>query len=197
MLFRANGDLLQRGYRIGVESAFRHPSEQLYWRQYWYEELKRANPDMEEKHLLDLRDAYAAPLEGPNASAHLTGAALDISMYEAKTLTPVQLDSPDLGDFENAIPLNPLLPDHILRQRYLLLNTLIAHGFINRHNEMWHISYGDQYWAQATGKNPIYGVYPYSIKPIHSFKKTEKHTDRIAKGHIKVLSRQNPNLLFV
>lgn len=40
-----------------------------------------------------------------------------------------------------------------VRNRRLLLEVLEEVGFVNYEEEWWHVSYGDQYWAQKTGQS--------------------------------------------
>jgi len=93
---------------------------------------------------------------------HSTGGAVDIEIID-KTGRPLDFGM-ELSDWDVVSPelcateFNSL-PDAVMRNRKLLVETLAAEGFINYPREWWHFSYGDQYWAFATGSaKALYGT---------------------------------------
>lgn len=40
-----------------------------------------------------------------------------------------------------------------LRNRQLLVDVMTSAGFVNYGHDWWHYSYGDRYWAYATGSD--------------------------------------------
>ena len=104
---------------------------------------------------------YVSP---PEIAPHCAGAAVDLTLC---TADGVELD---LGTPVNASPEesggacytgHPGLPAAARRNRDLLGAALAGAGFVNYPTEWWHWSYGDRYWALATGA-PAARYGPYS-----------------------------------
>lgn len=84
---------------------------------------------------------------------HSTGGAVDIEIIDAAG-RPLDFGM-ELRDW-NIVPSELCetgfddLPDMVVANRKLLLETMAAEGFVNYPREWWHFSYGDQYWAFTT-----------------------------------------------
>ena len=124
-----------------------------------YRERLRADGIASEPAELDrLASRYVAP---PPLAPHTAGAAVDLTLC---TTDGVELD---LGTRINASPEESdgacytaatNISDAAARNRAVLGAAMTAAGFVNYPTEWWHWSYGDRYWALATGASAaIYG----------------------------------------
>lgn len=114
-------------------------------------ELAHLHPDLPPHEVAVLASRYIAP---PEAAPHPAGAAVDLTLC---TADGVELD---LGTQVNASPeesagacyfASPLVPGQARSNREVLAEVLTAAGLVNYPTEWWHWSYGDRYWALATG----------------------------------------------
>ena len=106
-----------------------------------------------------LTSRYVSP---PEIAPHSAGAAIDL------TLCADDGTELDLGTAVNASPEqsagacythHPSVPGEARRNRAILAEALSAAGLVNYPTEWWHWSYGDRYWAMATGtSHAIYGA---------------------------------------
>ncbi|PZU98478.1 MAG: D-alanyl-D-alanine dipeptidase [Pseudanabaena sp.] len=107
---------------------------------------------------------WALPSHDPKTPPpHSTGAAIDVTFYDANTHTEVNMGAPidEISDRS--------LPDYFAsfrnaqavgfnRDRQLLNQVMSQSGFQRHPNEWWHFSYGDQMWAWLSDrKMAIYG----------------------------------------
>jgi len=114
-------------------------------------ELQRLHPDHPPHEIAVLASRYIAP---PGVAPHPAGAAVDLTLC---TDDGVELD---LGTPVNASPeasseacyfISPHVVGPARANRDLLAGVLSGAGLVNYPTEWWHWSYGDRYWAHATG----------------------------------------------
>jgi D-alanyl-D-alanine dipeptidase len=132
--------------------------------------LRTSDPDSAPERLRMLTSRYVSP---PEISPHSAGAAVDL------TLCTTDGDQLDLGTRYDATPEesggacfthHPALAENAKHNRAILTTALNAAGFVNYPTEWWHWSYGDRYWAMATGApQAIYGPcqLPSPSRPAH------------------------------
>ena len=97
----------------------------------------------------------------PEIAPHSAGAAIDLTLC---TASGAELD---LGTPVNASPEesagachtgHPSISAEARRNRAMLASVLQGAGLVNYPTEWWHWSYGDRYWAMASGSiSAIYG----------------------------------------
>ncbi|MBR7839548.1 D-alanyl-D-alanine carboxypeptidase family protein [Actinospica durhamensis] len=144
-------DALADGLRLLIVEGYRPPAVQRrYFREY-RAVLRDANPDWSEDRLQLAASRYVSP---PEIAPHSAGAAVDLTLCTAEG---VELD---LGSAVNATPEesagacytdHPGLSAEAKHYRAVLAASLTGAGFVNYPTEWWHWSYGDRYWALATG----------------------------------------------
>ncbi|MBU0647777.1 hypothetical protein KJ855_01200, partial [Patescibacteria group bacterium] len=102
---------------------------------------------------------FVHPWKGNNASGHLTGGAIDLTLYDVRNKRLMPMESSKLTFVENSMTKQTELPNYIKRNRELLQRVMKEVGFVNYPREYWHWSYGDVRWARIMGKKrAIYGV---------------------------------------
>jgi D-alanyl-D-alanine dipeptidase len=77
----------------------------------------------------------------------------------------VDVSSPYADRFHAAPTYTLGLTEEALRNRMMLVGTMLAEGFSNCRDEWWHYSYGDAGWAVRTGQTScFYGLVELDIK---------------------------------
>lgn len=149
-LLRA-ADALPGGVQLLVIEGYRPPALQRHYFDEYLSSLRAADPDSDEERLRMLTSRYVSP---PEIAPHSAGAAVDLTLCtgDGREL--------DLGTPVNASPEesagvcythHPSVDGEAKRNRAILAEALGMAGFINYPTEWWHWSYGDRYWAMATG----------------------------------------------
>lgn len=157
-LVRAS-EALPRRVRLLLIEGYRPPALQQRYFDKYLGSLRGANPASSEERLRMLTSRYVSP---PEIAPHSAGAAIDL------TLCADDGTELDLGTAVNASPEqsagacythHPSVPGEARRNRAILAEALSAAGLVNYPTEWWHWSYGDRYWAMATGtSHAIYGA---------------------------------------
>jgi len=98
-----------------------------------------------------LEPGFLADPDGDGDPPHLTGGAVDLTLTWRGA--PLSLGTP-FDEFSTRAHLRALEdagpePDRSLRR--LLHHAVVAQGFVPFAQEWWHVSFGDQDWAAATG----------------------------------------------
>jgi len=149
---------LPSGIYLRVVEGYRPAHQQQAIIERYSAEIRAAHPGIGEPELRVLTSRYVAPLA---VAPHVAGAAVDV------TLVDVCGQELDLGTAIDATPEQSggrcyFAADGISREaranRDLLARVLCREGLVNYPTEWWHYSYGDRYWAVATGAGTaLYG----------------------------------------
>lgn len=86
---------------------------------------------------------------------HSSGGAVDLTIIY-KNGDPVDMGT-DFDDFTQRSHAGFFSPNSVIgKNRRFLKDIMQAHGFTNLESEWWHYDFGDNFWAQNTGNDPIY-----------------------------------------
>jgi D-alanyl-D-alanine dipeptidase len=149
-LLRAQS-LLPEGLRLLFVEGYRPPALQRRYFEQYADELRADHPDWSADQVRTAASRYVSP---PEIAPHSAGAAVDL------TLADTQGRELDLGTAMNASPEQSDgacytaaagISDGARTNREILGEALSAAGLVNYPTEWWHWSYGDRYWALATG----------------------------------------------
>jgi D-alanyl-D-alanine dipeptidase len=149
-LLAAQGSLPD-GLRILFVEGYRPPALQRAYFEEYLAELRLGNPAASEQELFSAASRYVSP---PDIAPHSAGAAVDL------TLTTDDGAELDMGTRVNANPEESdgacftgahSISAQARANRDVLGRALAAAGLVNYPTEWWHWSYGDRYWALATG----------------------------------------------
>ncbi|MBY8880930.1 M15 family metallopeptidase [Actinacidiphila acidipaludis] len=144
-------DRLPDGLRLLFVEGYRPPALQRRYFEGYAAGLRAANPSWSADRLRDAASRYVSP---PEIAPHSAGAAVDL------TLATADGHELDMGTRINADPEEsegacytgaPNIAAEARANRDLLSAALTAAGLVNYPTEWWHWSYGDRYWALATG----------------------------------------------
>ncbi|MEI5103753.1 M15 family metallopeptidase [Streptomyces sp. PmtG] len=144
--------LLPSGVRLLYVEGFRPLSLQRAYFEEYAGQLRAANADWTPERVHAAASRYVSP---PEIAPHSAGAAVDL------TLADTEGNELDLGTRMNADPEEsdgacythaPSISSLARANRELLASVLTAAGLVNYPTEWWHWSYGDRYWALATGE---------------------------------------------
>ena len=142
---------------LGVE-AFRPPALQLLYYRTYRDRLASSHPGLGEQELDALTSRFVSP---PATAPHPSGAAIDVTLcaadgHELDLGCPVDA-TPEESDgacYTDAVHLSA----EAIANRRLLASALSSVGLVNYPTEWWHWSFGDRYWAMATGTSAA--LYP-------------------------------------
>jgi len=143
---------------LGIE-AYRPPELQSLYYDSYQAKLRGAHPELSRAELDALTSRFVAP---PEVAPHPSGAAIDLTLctdegWELDLGSAVDA-TPEVSQgacYTNAVGLTA----EAARNRRLLVGTLSAVGLVNYPTEWWHWSFGDRYWAMATGASAAhYGI---------------------------------------
>lgn len=153
----AAADLLPPGILLKVVEGHRSPADQTRIIERYRAELRATSPGLDAHEVVRLSSRFVAPLE---VAPHVAGAAVDL------TLVDLCGDELDLGTRIDETPeqsggrcyFAADVSADARAHRDLLAGVLEAVGLVNYPTEWWHWSYGDRYWALATGVDAaLYG----------------------------------------
>ncbi|MGK5543543.1 M15 family metallopeptidase [Streptomyces sp. URMC 127] len=153
---------LPEGLRLLVVEGYRPPALQARYFEEYAAALRALNPAWSEDEVRAGASRYVAP---PEIGPHTAGAAVDITLAGADGLEL------DLGTRTDATPEESKgacytaatnISPRSRELRKLLGTALASAGLVNYPSEWWHWSYGDRYWALATGASAA----PYSPCPL-------------------------------
>ncbi|WP_411135435.1 nitrilase-related carbon-nitrogen hydrolase [Streptomyces sp. C10] len=149
---------LPDGLRLQFVEGYRPPGLQRRYFEEYADELRAAHPHWDAARLHRAASRYVSP---PEIAPHSAGGAVDL------TLVTAEGDEVDMGTPINASPEEsdgacytaaPDLTPAARAHRRVLNAALTAAGLVNYPTEWWHWSYGDRYWALATGaEHALYG----------------------------------------
>jgi zinc D-Ala-D-Ala dipeptidase len=149
---------LPSGIYLRVLEGYRPAHRQQAIIERYSAEIRAVRPGIGEPELHILTSRYVAPLA---VAPHVAGAAVDVTLVDSCG------QELDLGTAIDATPEQSggrcyFAADGISREaranRDLLARVLFREGLVNYPTEWWHYSYGDRYWALATGAGAaLYG----------------------------------------
>ncbi|MET7621521.1 M15 family metallopeptidase [Streptomyces sp. NPDC005408] len=143
--------LLPPGLRLLFVEGYRPLSLQRRYFEEYADELRADHPDWPEEQVRSAASRYVSP---PEIAPHSAGAAVDLTLAQADGREL------DLGTRMNASPEESdgacytgaaHISDDARANRVILGAALTAAGLVNYPTEWWHWSFGDRYWALATG----------------------------------------------
>ncbi|MFE0524917.1 M15 family metallopeptidase [Streptomyces sp. NPDC058954] len=143
--------LLPDGLRLLFVEGYRPPPLQRLYFERYADELRAAHPDWPAGRVRSAASRFVSP---PDLAPHSAGAAVDLTLAD-----------PDGRELDLGTPMNagPEQSDgacytgarnitaEARAHRAVLGAALGAAGLVNYPTEWWHWSYGDRYWALATG----------------------------------------------
>jgi D-alanyl-D-alanine dipeptidase len=160
-LAKVNARLKSFGLELYVFDAWRPRAVQAYFHDEWVPaELQKRDPSLTGDTLArEVSRYWSAPTTNENAPApHSTGSALDLTL---RWIGGEQLWMGSLFDDASPIAHRDRMETHAnamcfsdeeARANRRLLHWVMAEqGFVGYSEEWWHFSYGDQYWAGASG----------------------------------------------
>ncbi|MFJ6894652.1 M15 family metallopeptidase [Streptomyces hokutonensis] len=143
--------LLPDGLRLLFVEGYRPPVLQRRYFEGYGDVLRAANPDWSADRIRTAASRYVSP---PEIAPHTAGAAVDLTLADADgreldlgtpmNANPEQSDGACYTDAGN-------ITAEARASRAVLGTALGAAGLVNYPTEWWHWSYGDRYWALATG----------------------------------------------
>ena len=152
-------EALPRGVHLLIIEGYRPPALQRRYFDDYLRSLREASLGSDEEQLRMLASRYVSP---PEIAPHSAGAAIDVTLCSGDG-TELDLGTPaDTTPEQSAgacYTHHPSIRGQARRNRDILAHALSAAGFVNYPTEWWHWSYGDRYWAMATGASrAIYGA---------------------------------------
>jgi D-alanyl-D-alanine dipeptidase len=149
---------LPSGIHLRVVEGYRPVHQQQAIIERYSAEIRAVHPGIGKPELHILTSRYVAPLA---VAPHVAGAAIDVTLVDSCG------QELELGTAIDATPEQSggrcyFAAEGIGREaranRDLLARVLCREGLVNYPTEWWHYSYGDRYWALATGAGAaLYG----------------------------------------
>lgn len=151
MLLRAATLAKREGVVLRLVEGYRPLALQRHYFDGYMETLRSERPHADVNLLRAMAARHVSP---PEVAPHVAGAAVDVTLE----IDGVELD---LGCPVNATPeassgrcytdATDLGGQPVQERRRQLVEIMSSAGFVNYPTEWWHWSYGDRYWAWATG----------------------------------------------
>ncbi|MFK0290821.1 nitrilase-related carbon-nitrogen hydrolase [Streptomyces sp. NPDC090442] len=151
-------EALPDGLRLRFVEGYRPPALQRHYFTRYGDELRAAHPDWDDARVHRAASRFVSP---PEIAPHSAGGAVDLTLVTADGTevdmgTPIDASPEESGGacYTSAPGLTPA----VRANRRLLATALRGAGLVNYPTEWWHWSYGDRYWAWATGaEHALYG----------------------------------------
>lgn len=144
-------ELLPTGLRLLFVEGYRPPALQRHYFEEYVDQLRALHPERPADDIHAAASRYVSP---PDIAPHSAGAAVDLTLADAEGREL------DLGTRMNADPEEsegacytdaPHIGAEARAHRAVLGAALTGAGLVNYPTEWWHWSYGDRYWALASG----------------------------------------------
>ncbi|MFD7339413.1 M15 family metallopeptidase [Streptomyces violascens] len=145
-------ELLPGGLRLLFVEGYRPLALQRTYFEEYVEELRALHPQWPAEQVHAAASRYVSP---PGIAPHSAGAAVDLTLADAEGREL------DLGTRMNASPEESAgaccteagaIGAEARERRGILGSALTAAGLVNYPTEWWHWSFGDRYWALASGE---------------------------------------------
>ncbi|HCT75778.1 MAG TPA: dipeptidase [Micromonosporaceae bacterium] len=140
--------LLPPGLKLLIIEGYRPLSLQAKYFHAHVSRLHAIHPGKDDLWYYQRASRYISP---PEVAPHVAGAAIDLTLC---TLDGVELwmgTEVNESDTEDCHTDSPAISADATKNRQILCAAMTAAGLINYPTEWWHWSYGDRYWAHATG----------------------------------------------
>jgi len=187
-------ELNDRGWFLKVEDCFRTRTMQKYVglqdcvfdailkKVIWENNGEIPSPE------LMFRRFTAFIATSPKIGTHVSGSAIDISVYQACNLSQLDRGGPYLEMSELTFMDSPFISEEATKNRCEIKRILKKHDFIAYPFEFWHFSQGDAYAEHLTksGKDAKYGAVNFDLasgqvvpienpgKPFHSMEQIQE-----------------------
>lgn len=140
------GDLV-----LALHEGWRPPSLQLFYFERYAARLRAARPGADDALVHRLASRFISP---PEVAPHTAGAAVDVLLLspDGEVLDvgcPLDASPEDSGG--RCYTEHPDVTGEALALRRELVRAMSGAGLVNYPTEWWHWSWGDRYWALATG----------------------------------------------
>lgn len=140
--------LLPVGLRLLIIEGYRPGALQREYFDAHVDRLRANDPNATEADLRRRASTYIAP---PEVAPHVAGAAVDLTLCTVDgTELPMGTEVNDT-DTTACHTASSRIDARARENRRLLGTALSCAGLVNYPSEWWHWSYGDRYWAYATG----------------------------------------------
>jgi len=147
--------LLPVGLWLLIVEGYRPAALQRQYFEAQLHRLRAKDPSSSDAQLRRRASKYIAP---PDVAPHVAGAAVDVTLCTvdgAELAMGTEVNNTDTTACHTAAP---GIGEGERENRRLLGAALAAAGLVNYPSEWWHWSYGDRYWAYATGaEHACYG----------------------------------------
>ncbi len=159
-------DVLDDGLSLAVFDGLRPQAVQQALFDGYRRQLADAHPDWPPQRLWTetCRFVAAPQVDERHPSSHLTGGAVDLTLYLHGQPLPM---GTGFDDFRPQAATRyyerPGLSGEAAAwrdHRRLLYHLMVAQGFTNYEEEWWHFDYGNPSWARLTGQTAVYGYCP-------------------------------------
>jgi len=151
-------------YKLKIWDGFRSREVQRNIYQKFWDDLKKKNPDWDDKRLANEVAVFVTQATNPNRiPPHTSGGAVDLTLADENGQ---ELNMGTIFDYfgPEAAPLyfeENDINETVKQNRRILREALRAEGFRFDKDEWWHFDYGNQLWAFGLGKpQAIYGEAP-------------------------------------
>lgn len=195
-------EMNNRGWFLKVEDCFRTRNMQKYvamqncifdtilQKVIWENNGEVPSPELMFRRL----SAFIA--NNTKSSSHITGGAIDISVYQASNISKLELGGAYLDMSELTFMDSPFISATATENRCAIDTILKKHGFTPYPFEFWHFSQGDSYaeYSTKSGKDARYGAVHFDLQsgqviPLDEPDKTLYSIDEIQKKMESSLKR--------
>lgn len=154
MLKKAHS-LLPDGITFIVYDAWRPLEAQIKYYEFYYNTFRKTHPEWSKSKVEKEAGKYAISPKELDRAGHLTGGAIDLELWKNGRRLPIMARK---VPFKSAVRMDSSVPPNVRKTREILFNVMTQVGFVNYEEEYWHYSYGEAFWAKATGEKVKYGI---------------------------------------
>ena len=142
---------LPAGLTLALNEGYRPPALQRKWFEVYSGRLRVEHPTATAAEIHRMASRFISP---PEIAPHTAGAAVDVQLLSADGRVVdhgCRLDASPEESGGRCYTAHPDVVGAARAHRDALSAAMTAAGFVNYPTEWWHWSYGDRYWALATG----------------------------------------------